>query len=277
MIANNSDKVFNVHQPEYPPLLVGWSHDAGQLGVSVTDFIGQNLHCDQFFEIDLPNFFSLGAVAVENDIVQFPESKFYSSKDKDLLVFKSTVPNHNHYDFLNSVLDVAENYCGTTQIYTLGGVASSIDHTRPRKVSIVVNNPKLKNSLAGFGIDTNLNHQTPPGGSPTVSTFLSWIARERNIDVVNFWIEVPFYLHKTRDPRAIRRVISIMNSRFDLGMDLSSLELDIKTQDEKLEDLRLEQIEVGKYMEILESGIALDEEEKESLTLHVTRFLKDRK
>ncbi|MFQ6067039.1 MAG: hypothetical protein ACE5K3_07160 [bacterium] len=60
-----------------PSLIVGWSRDAGKLGIKVINFLNEELGSEEFCQIRPTVFFPLRGVEVENDVVRFPESKFY--------------------------------------------------------------------------------------------------------------------------------------------------------------------------------------------------------
>ena len=104
-----------------PALIVGWNIDAAKLGATVADYLIRKLGCQSFGEIEPVEFFSLGGVAIEDNLVQFPESKFYACPERDLVVFKSDPPSYGWYKFLNLILDAAEQYCHIREIYTIGG------------------------------------------------------------------------------------------------------------------------------------------------------------
>jgi hypothetical protein len=81
-------------QPEFesPTLLVAWDEDAGRLGPKVIEYINRKLDAKSFCEVEPTGFFSLEGVAIENNIAQFPQGKFYNCQRKDLVVFKSNEP-----------------------------------------------------------------------------------------------------------------------------------------------------------------------------------------
>jgi hypothetical protein len=68
-------------------------------------------------------------------------------------------------------------------------------------------------------------------------------------------------------------VLSFFNGRFDLGLDLMGLDLEIKGQSEKLARLRREDPEIDKYIRTLEVELSLNEEEQLRLAQAVTEFL----
>ena len=59
-------------------LIVGWMMDAGGLGGAVTGYLRDELNTEPFAEIEPVDFFALSGVAIINDLVQFPESRFYA-------------------------------------------------------------------------------------------------------------------------------------------------------------------------------------------------------
>src|SRR4030043_935376 len=87
-----------------PTLIIGWKEDTGNIAPKVIDIINKELDVQKFCDIDPVGYFSMAGVDVDDDYVQFPESSFYYSKRRDLVIFKSDQPVFNHYIFLNSVL-----------------------------------------------------------------------------------------------------------------------------------------------------------------------------
>ena len=265
-------KIYRMPEFKTPSLLVGWSQDIGKLGPGVIDFLNKKLGGQEFCQIELPDFFPLGGVAIENNIVQFPESKFYSCQQNDLIILGSDPPSYEQYKFLNSILDLAQSHCNVKELYTIGGIVSLMAHTSPRRILTVANQPELKEMLAGYDLETDLDYQTHPGERPTLSSFLLWIAKKRNITGASLWVEVPFYL-AGEDPKAVKSVIQFLDKRFNLGMDLGELDLEIKNQGEQLELLRRQDSEVDKYIGMLERGVMLSHNESEKLAEEVMEFL----
>lgn len=273
MTETSPFKIYKTPNLQRPSLIVGWSQDAGNLGLKVIDYLNKKLETTELGEIEPVDFFSFGGVRIEDDVIQSPESKFYSCQRNDLLIFKSTPPGYEQYKFLNSVLDFAQEYRELNELYTIGGVVSSMAHTAPRRILTVVSQPELKEMLVRYELETNINYQTPPGGRPTLSSFLLWIAKRRNIAGVNLWTEVPFYLAAVEDPRAIKYTLRFLNQRFDLNLDFGELELEIDRQNEKINQLRGQNPEISKFIEMLERGIMLSGDENEKLTKQITDFL----
>ncbi|MFC1892888.1 PAC2 family protein [Chloroflexota bacterium] len=227
-------------QPELrsPSLVVGWGVDAGRLGNRVTDYLIRKLGAQSFCEIEPVDFFPLGGVAIEDDLVQFPESKFYACPKHDLVVFESAPPGYEWYKFLNLILDIGEHCGHVKEILTIGGMISLSAHTAPRELLGTFNSPELKEALSHYNIAVGLDYETPRGQRPTLSSFLLWTAKRRNIPGVSLWVPVPFYLVAGEDPRAQRRVLEFFEQRFNLGIDFGDLGEEIESQNNKLAQAR---------------------------------------
>ena len=79
-------------------------------------------------------------------------------------------------------------------------------------------------------------------------------------------IPIPFYLVAVGDPKAQRRVLEFFNQRFDLGIDFSDLDEEIKIQSEKLAQVRNGFPDIDESIKRLESNLMLSEEELPSLS-----------
>ena len=130
-------KFFGQPRLKSPSLVVSWSTDAGQLGVEVTDYLNRKLGGECFGEIEPLGFFAFDGVTIEDDLVQFPESKFYACPKNDLVVLESAPPTYEWYKFLNLILDIGEHCGHVKEILTIGGMVSLSAHTAPRELSHV--------------------------------------------------------------------------------------------------------------------------------------------
>lgn len=257
-------------------LVVGWSEDAGKLGAKVIDYLNRKLGAEEFVEIEMECFFPLGGVGVEDDVAQFPESKFYYCEEKNLVLLSSTPPRFDWYQFLTTVLDVAQNLCRVKEIYTIGGMISPGAHTTPRLIMPIVSSREMKMSLNEFGVNVDMDYETPPGQRPTLSSYLLWAAKGRGIPGASLWVPVPFYLVSAEDPRAWKRVIEFLDNRLGLGVDYSGLDAEITEQNRKIAQLTSQVPELGGYIQKLETSLALSSEEGERLAKEVEDFLKKR-
>ncbi len=107
-----------------------------------------------------------------------------------------------------------------------------------------------------------------------MSSFLIWSAGRRNIAAASLWIPVPFYLVAAEDPRAWQRALNFLDERLGLEMDLRDVAEAAMRQNEKIAHLRFDYPEIDNYIQRLESGTALSQEESEHLFQSVNDFLK---
>jgi len=249
-----------------PFLVVGWSPDAGEVGWRVGNYLQKYLPLREGEEIEPLGFFSLSGVEIKGDVLRFPQAKFFFLDN--FIFLQSDQPVSKRYQFLDEVLDRAEKF-SARGVYTIGGLVSMIAHTDERKILAVVNFEELKKGLAGYDLDLGLDYQ----GTTSMSGFLLWIARQRNIPAVSFWVNVPFYLAEKADPKANKAVVNFLNRRFDLGVDLEGLDREIEIQEEQISRLRRTNQEVDEYIARLELNVGLTQQEVGKLVEEINKAM----
>ena len=256
-----------------PVLVVGWEDDAGGLGSGVVDYLQTESHGEPFCEIDPVPFFSLSGVTIDNNVVVFPDSTFYAFPENDLVVFSSTIPRYEWFRFLNIILDVCQKHCKIKEIYTVGGMLSLSPHTEPRDLWANFSSPQMKKLMAPYELSRELNFETPPGGRPTLNSFLLWAAKRRSIKAANLWVPIPFYLVDSDDPRAQKKALEFFDKRLKLNLDFGWLGNKIKEQDNRIVNLREQKPDIDRSINKLEGNMRLSEEEHERLVKEVHEFL----
>ncbi|MFC1940360.1 PAC2 family protein [Chloroflexota bacterium] len=256
--------------------MVGWSVDASGLGAKVTDYLNRKLGGQSFGEIEPVDFFPLGGVTIENDLVQCPESKFYACPDYDLIIFKSAPPSYEFYKFLNLILDAAQHHCHVRELYNIGSIISLGAHTTPRQLRGTFNSSELKIALSQYSLTSGVDYETPPVHRPTLNSFLLWVAKKRNLIGVNLWVPIPFYLVTVDDPKAEKRVLEFFNQRFELGIDLSDLDEGVRQQNEKIVQVRSNFPDIDESIRRLESNLTISPEENQKLVTEIEKFLRKR-
>ncbi len=269
-------KIYGESEFQNASMVVGWNEDAGKLGAKVTDYLNKKLEGQECGEIEPADFFPLNGVSVEDDVARFPESKFYCCRKKNLVIFKSNPPRAEWYKFLNLVLDVAEHYWHVKELYTVGGMITLGAHTAPRELLATPNSPEMKEILSRYELARDTDYETPPGQRPTLSSYLLWVAKRRNIVGANFWVSIPFYLVAIEDPRASRKVLDFLDKRFGLEIDFTDLDEENKRQSEKIAQVRIRLPEIDSYIQKLESNLGLTEQENEKLVREVGEYLRKR-
>ncbi|MBE0479847.1 MAG: PAC2 family protein [Dehalococcoidia bacterium] len=257
-------------------LVVGWSEDAGRLGKNTAGYLVEKLGGFELAEIDLPEFFPLGGVSVQDDVAVFPEGKFYCCQDRNLVVFLSSPPRAEWFRYLNSILDVAQYYCDAKRLYTVGGMVSFGAHTAPRELAFVVNCREMREEVDGLREGGGITYESPPGQRPTLSSYLLWAAKRRNIPGASLWVPVPFYLAGTDDPWATKKLVVFFDDRLGLGVDLADLDDAIGREGDRISQFRMCFPEIDHFIQKLESNLALSQEESETLVREMEGFLKKR-
>jgi proteasome assembly chaperone (PAC2) family protein len=265
-------------QPELhdPTLIVAWESDAANLGSRVTEYLKTSLNAKAFCEIDPVEFFPLGGVAIENDVVQFPQSTFYACPECDLIIFQSTVPRYELFKFLNLIMDIAQKYYHAREMYAIGGMVTLNAHTTPRDSWATFNSPQIKRILSPYQLSREMNYETPPGGHPTLNSYLLWVAKKRDFAAATLWVSIPFYLISTADPAAYKKVLEFFDNRVDLNLDFDGIDVAIRQQNEKLGQLRQSYPEIDEYIRKLEDNQRLNEEEHEKIIRAVDDCLRQK-
>jgi len=254
-------------------MLAGWMDDASDIGQRTLDYIIRQTECELCAEILPDTFFPMSGVSVVDDVAQFPECKFYSSQHRNLLVFRGNIPRMDWYRFLQAVIDVAQIY-RVKEIYTVGAMVSVAAHTMPRILVAIANTAAVKSELEPYNVMTDSDFETPAGQKPTLSSYLAWLAGQRNITAVNLWVPVPFYLVQAEDPRACKRLIYFFNDKYKLGVDFTGLDAEIASQNRKMAALFQKSPVIESYVRRLETGEGLDAEQSEQLVNEVLEHLK---
>lgn len=265
-------EVYQTPQLQNPSLLVGWqTHDVGKLTSRIVHFLTEQLGGQRIAEVKPSGFFPLGGAAFKGNFIQVPESQFWACEKSNLLIFTSDEPKYEWHKFLTAVLDFAEHYCQAKELYTISARHSLSAHTTPRRILAVYNQPAFQKLLQDYELE-DMTWE----GRPAISSYLLWAAERRDIPGVSLWPEIPFYLAAGEDPSATKLTLSFLDRRFNLGLDLGELDLEITNQYERIAQLRRVNAEIDRYINRLETGLSLNEQEQVKLAREVYELLKER-
>ncbi len=255
-----------------PNMLVLWSGDAQGLEHQILNHISSSHSLEEFCRINPSPFFSLDGVQVKDNIATMPVSSFYRYSDK-LLLLVSDSPSYEWYKFLTAVLDIAQS-CRVREIVTVGTMLTISSHTTPRELFGIFNSERAKALFGEYDLGREVDYYTPQGHHPTLSSYLLWASGKKNIDAVNIWVSEPFYLSGVGDPKARKRILEYLDTRFSLELVYQSLDEEIRVQSEKLGKLRLRTPTIDEYFMKLESGLPLNDEETVRLVREVEELLR---
>jgi proteasome assembly chaperone (PAC2) family protein len=261
-------KIYFRPELENASMIACWQESMGGLGKKVVEYLQKHIQAKNFCDIEPVKFFPLGGVSVVDNVVRFPQSKFWAGARRDLFLLDTNQPKEDLYTFLNTVLDVGQHYCHMKDVFTVNASVSGVAHSSPRKLNVAFNRSDAQARLRGYGLE-NVNFE----GSPALDSYLLWLAARRDITAVSLWPQVSYYLANVDDPWAARAVLSFLDRYFDLGMDLSGLDHEIELQNEKLNRLRAEEPQVDKFIRSTEMGVEISQEEQVSLVKAVTGFI----
>jgi proteasome assembly chaperone (PAC2) family protein len=254
-------------------VVIVWNQDVGRLGSKVADYLSRQLDGRELGEISPDGFFSLSGVTVEDDIAQFPESKFYRCRTENFVIFRSDIPRFDWYGFINLVLDIAEKYFKVKQIYTVGGMVLPSAHTTPRTLLSVVNSTEMKRILGGYDIVHDMDYETREDQRPTFSSYLLWAAKIRDIQGACLWVPVPFYLMTVEDPQACKKVLEFFNRHLELNINLADIDKEVEEQNQKIAMARGRFPDLDGYISKLESNLGLTADEGERLVKKIDELL----
>ncbi len=274
----NGEQLFKVNRScdlQSPSLLVAFKHEMGGVGSGVFDFLNSKSNLECLGELRLQSFFTFNGVSVRGDVIQFPEGRFYAYGEGNMVVFYGDAPNREPYEFSNAILDFAVKYCNAEEMITLGGFISPITHLNPRKVFGTVTQPELRMFLLPYDVSVDVDYQTPSQGSwPSLNHFMLWTAKQKDFPGYSIWGEVPFYLAGVGDPTVVKSLLEVLDKRFALGLNFEELDLEIQKLDEGIEELKGQNHDINRYFQLLDQGIALSQEEGETLSREVAGFLR---
>ncbi|MBI2856867.1 MAG: PAC2 family protein [Chloroflexi bacterium] len=275
-MSGESVTIYAEPQLQDATLVVAWAGDAGRLGPGVVEHLDRRLGGKTFAEIEPVAFFPLNGVAIADDVARFPESKFNYCPDKSLALLKSDPPAWEWHDFLNTLLDVAQQRCHVKEILTLGGMVSVATHTAPRPLMAVSNSPEMARNLSQYDISPGVDYDTHPTQRPTMSSYLLWLAQKRNIPAASLWVAVPFYLVAVEDPRAWSRAAAFLNEKLGLAVDLAELDERAAGQDRSIAEVRERSPDLDGLFRKLESATSLTPEESERFVRGIGEALRRR-
>ncbi len=261
---------------EHSTLIVCWNQDVGYIGQGISEYINAELHAYHLGQIEPDGFYAMDSVAVDNNLAQFPENRFTYYPQGNLVIFTGTHPDRQWYDFLSTILDVAQKHCAASQIYTTGGMISVTGHITPRELITVANSAEMSYDLAQYDPVTRAieYYETPPGRRPTTNAYLLWMTQRRNLDAGCLWIPVPFYLAPGDDPQAVRRILDFLALKINLKIDFGRINDEISEQNEKIARLREKDMEIDNAISALESNLSISGNESQKLINAIQETLK---
>lgn len=272
-----------------PVLIAAWP-GMGGVAVIAARYLRDKLGAEEFGEIEPSHFFDVGAVSIEDHVIQeleFPESKFYfwrSGGEADLIIFVGEAqPPMKSYRLANLVLEVAQRL-KAKRVYTFAAAPTHVHHTRRPKTLGATTHPHLMEEL-------RRNNVTPmaAGSISGLNGLLLGVAKERGMEGICLLGEIPVYTAQIPNPRSSKAVLEVLTKMQGIELDMADLDewaTEAEAEIEKnIDFLREEHGEEAKklldYFDRLkeQAAAAVEAQEPpelstEELLLEVERFLK---
>jgi len=206
--------------------------NGGEVSTGTVDYIRKKLKAVKFAEIKPEPFYIFnfpGSMEVADEFrpyakvdkgilkdISFPKNTFYYHEESNLILFKGKEPNIFWEKYANNFLELGEKF-DLKRIYFVGSVASATPHTRSIRASCYCSKGELKKDIKNHGIKF-----TSYEGPGSITTYLTYLAKQKNIEMINFVAEIPIYI-QSENPKAIKTMTEKIAKLLDLEIDTSDL------------------------------------------------------
>lgn len=210
------------------PILIEGLPGIGNVGKVAVDFIIEETKAKRiasFFSYHLPH----SVFVNEENLVELPKLELYHTKIKqsDILLLAGDVQPIDEiscYEFCDAVLDAFQDFKGS-EIITLGGIGM---RQVPKKPQVYCTG-NSKQIIKKYKENTSINDKLFGVVGPVigVSGVLLGLAERRKISAISLLVETfghPLYL----GVNGSRELVKILNSKLGLGINLESLDKEIK-------------------------------------------------
>ncbi len=250
-------------QPELrAPRLVaafsGWP-DAAQVATRAVAYLREELHAARLAEVRGDDFYSFATSRPETVIrdgrieaLRFPTNAFDYWRNpeapEDLILFAGVEPHLQWHRYVGAVLDLAQAH-GVTAIYLLGGLYDNVPHTRPVRISSVVEDEGLRQRLTEAGVVFSSYE-----GPSSLHTALVVGARARHLPVASLWGHSPGYAQVTWNPRVSCALLETLEQLLGVTVDLTEARRAATYLDEALDKLVARNAQVRALIRKLEQS-----------------------
>ena len=219
------------------PLLIAGLPGIGNVGKVAVDFIIEELKAEklyEFFSYHLPH----SVFVTEENLVDLPAINMYFKKGSgsrpDLVFIAGDVQPVNEescYSFADTVLDYFGKL-GGVQVITIGGIGLPVVPKKP-KVYCTGTTEKIIASYTSVSVEPSLYGVVGP--IIGVTGVLLGLSKRRGIPAVSLLAETlghPMYL----GIRGAREVVSVLNDKLALGINIKELDAEIKEMESEAAD-----------------------------------------
>lgn len=238
----------------------GWM-DGGTVSTGTIDWLVKMLSADPvahiepepFYIYNFPGTMDVAALfrphtEIREGLVESydaPASRFFCSREHNLLLFSGREPNFNWSDFADCIFECAgQIHCSS--IYFIGSVAGAVPHTREPHFRSSVSSDGMKAKLQSRGID-----MTDYEGPAHLVTYLLREATPRGCEMATLVAEIPAYIQGT-NPKSIQSVIRKLSGLLDLQLPLDDLQTMSDLWEKKLNEVLEKHDDLAEHIQKLE-------------------------
>ncbi len=210
------------------PILIEGLPGIGNVGKVSLDFLVDETNAKKIFEITSSSMPS-SVFVNENNLVELPVISVYFKKTSSgrniLFVGGDAQPIGEvaSYEFSEAVLDLLKSF-GGSDVVTLGGIGLPAIPKKPKVYCTGTSKQFVESYIKGAPIQPSLYGVVGP--IMGISGLLLGIAKRKNMNGVSLLAETfghPMYLGL----RGAREIVSILNKKFSLGINLKQLDQEI--------------------------------------------------
>ncbi len=239
----------------------------------VFDQVALSFQAKPFCMINPDSFHSMDGVIVSGNVAALPEISFWAGQRDDLILLTSAQPQLDYFGFFSLVFDFAVKHCNVETIYTVDSFFNVCAHSAPRSLVAVYNTEELKTRMHPLTLapDIDIISQGPLN-RPSMSSFLAWAAIKRNLQVVNLWVMMPFYLSTIGDPMGERALLGNLEKVLNIKADYTLLDSLITEQYSGIELLCSRSVDACDIIDRIANGDTIAEEESALLVNEIEDF-----
>ncbi len=240
----------------------GWMN-GGEVSTGTVDYIISKLKAVKFAEIKPDPFYIFNFpgtmeqasefrpyTRVEQGILRdfaFPKNEFYYYEENNLILFKGKEPHIHWEDYARYIFELGEKY-NLKRLYFIGSVAAATPHTRGIRASCYCSKQGLKKEVKNHGIKFTIYE-----GPGSITTYLTYLAKQKGIEMINFVAEIPIYI-QSENPKAIKTMTEKLAKLLNLNIDTSDLNKKNLTFEKKINQLLEQQPQLAEEIKKLEEN-----------------------
>jgi len=258
-------KIYNRPPLKNPRMVLGFSGwmDGGNVSTGTISYLKHKLNTKRFAEIDAQPFYLFNFPGAMLETAQFrpdthikdglladfkyPLNEFFYDEKSNIILFSGKEPNILWNAYADCIFEIAREF-EVKKMCFAGSVAGMIPHSRRVRISGYFSDKRQKEKMSPYNIRLS-NYRGPA----SITTLITKLATERNIEMTNFVAEIPMYI-QTQNPKGIKAVIERIAHLLDINIDLSDLSKEINNFEKRIDKLVQQQPQLFDQIKKLEKN-----------------------